>query len=37
MLGCAIGDVPEPEIYFEKKDRRKLRKLLVEYKDIFQS
>ena len=37
MLGGAIGDVPEPEINLEKEDRRKLRKLLVEYKDIFQS
>ena len=37
MLGGAIGDVPEPEMYLEKEDRRKLRKLLVEYKDIFQS
>ena len=37
MLRGAIGDVPEPEIYLEKEDRRKLRKLLVEYKDIFQS
>ena len=38
MLGSAIGDVSEPEIYLEKEHRRKLRKLLVEYKeDIFQS
>ena len=37
MLGRAIGDVPEPEINLEKEDRRKLRKLLVEYKNIFQS